>query len=118
MKLTMQIDGHEYTATTEHASSSHGIPVVLRDGRLTDIRAEYTADDTPTSHPLDILAEAAGVWCGPRTREALHDLAGEMLAEVKRPVGADYDRVIAEFKRRRDGLGHARTDAAVVRRCR
>ena len=102
MKLTMQIDGHEYTATTEHASSSHGIPVVLRDGEITDIQAEYTADDAPTCHPLDILAEAAGVWGGWRTREALHALAGEMLAEVERPVGADYDRVIAEFKRRSD----------------
>ena len=101
MKLTMQIDGHEYTATTEHASSSHGIPVVLRDGEITDIRAEYTADDTPTSHPLDLLAEAAGVGGGWRIREALHALAGEMLAEVPQPVGADYDRVIAEFQRRR-----------------
>ena len=100
MKLTMQIDGHEYTATTEHATSSHGIPVVLRDGEITDIRAEYTADDTTSSHPLDLLAEAAGVWGGWRTREALHDLAGEMLAEVPQPVGADYDRVIAEFQRR------------------
>ena len=100
MKLTMQIDGHEYTATTEHASSSHGIPVVLRDGEITDIQAEYTADEAATCHPLDSLAEAAGVWGGWRTREALHALAGEMLAEVPQPVGADYDRVIAEFQRR------------------
>jgi hypothetical protein len=102
MKLTMRIDGHEYTATTEHSASSHGLPVVLCDGELTDIRAEFTADDTPTCHPLDHLAEAAGVWSGWRTREALHALASEMLAEVERPCGADYDRVIAEFQRRRD----------------
>ena len=101
MKLTMQIDGHEYTITNEHASSSYGIPVVIRNGEITDIQAEYTADEAATCHPLDLLAEAAGVWGGWRTREALHALAGEMLAEVERPVGADYDRVIAEFQRRR-----------------
>jgi hypothetical protein len=114
MKLTLKLGGNEYTVTTEHSTSSHGIPVVLRDGEITDIQAEYTADEAATCHPLDSLAEAAGVWCGPRTREALHDLAGEMLAEVERPRGEDYDRVIAEFQRRRDGLGHARTDAATA----
>lgn len=101
MKLTLKIDGTEYTITNEHATSSHGIPVVLRDGEITDIQAEYTADEAATCHPLDSLAEASGVWGGWRTREALHALAGEMLAEVSRPCGGDYDRVIAEFQRRR-----------------
>ena len=100
MRMTMHVGGHEYTVTTDHASSSYGIPVVLRNGEITDIQAEYTADEAATCHPLDGLAEAAGVWGGWRTREALHALAGEMLAEVERPRGEDYDRVIAEFQRR------------------
>ena len=95
MRLTLKIGRHEYTITTDHSASSYGIPVVLRDGELSDIIAEYEADEPDMPTALDLLADAAHVWGGPATRRALADYAAAHLPED--PTGADYDRILGEF---------------------
>lgn len=102
MKATFSTDDHSYEITTEHASSSHGQPVLLSDGQLTDVEVEYEPEFPEPPTALRLLADVAGVWGGPETRRQLHALADEMLASVESPRGADYDRVIDEFIRRKD----------------
>ncbi len=100
MKATFSRDGHEYCLTTEHAASSHGRPVLLSDGELTDVLVEYLADEVRMPAALELLADAAGIWGGPETRRRLEALADEILSGKENPNGADYDRVIAEFQAR------------------
>ena len=95
MKVTVTIGRHTYTITTEHSASSYGLPVCLRDGELTDIRAEYEGDEPVMPSVLDLLADAAGVWGGAQTRRKLAEYAQAHLPE--HPTGADYDRVIAAW---------------------
>ena len=83
--------------TTEHATSNHGLPVVLVDGTVTDTPAEYRPDPCGCT-ALDLLADAAGIHDGPETRRELHELAAVMLPE--NPRGADYDAVLDEFRTR------------------
>ena len=99
MKITVKIDERDIEITTEHSASSYNQPIVLVDGELTDFQAHYERDECGCSI-LGLLADAAGVWGGRHTREKLLELSAEMLPE--NPTGADYDKVIAEFKRRKD----------------
>ena len=96
MKVAFAFRGYHLEITTDHAASSHGQPVVLSDGRLTDAAVDYVPDDEqPTA--LDLLADAAGIWAGPQTRRELAAVAETMLSETDAPRGADYDRVIDAF---------------------
>jgi len=97
MKTALTIDGKAIEITTDHAASSYSQPVVLVDGELTNVPAAHEADECGCN-VLDMLADAAGVWTGPASRRALHSLAAEMFSGPL--TGADYDAVIAEFKRR------------------
>ncbi len=97
MNAKLMIDGRQVIITNEHATSSYGLPVVLVDGEITDIGVEYEADRCECNI-LDMLADAAGIHNGPRTRRALRSLADEMLPD--NPRGGDYDPVIDEFVRR------------------
>ncbi len=106
MQATFEHDGHQITITTEHATSSYGIPVVLVDGEPTVQVDSYERDpDPPQRTVLDQLADLAGVWNGPETRRQLAVLADTMLHATPSPCGADYDSVIAaflaEYERRR-----------------
>lgn len=105
MRATFEIFGHRVEVTTEHTTCSYGSAAVLVDGELADVSVSYQADTPPQRSALDLLADAAGVWHGPETRRKLDALADEMLGDD--PSGADYDRVIAEFKIR----GRAMVDA-------
>jgi hypothetical protein len=56
MRTTIKIGKHEYTATTEHSASCYGLPVVLRDGEITDLHAEHIADEyDPVSVMIDYV---------------------------------------------------------------
>lgn len=112
MLAKFEINRIEYEITTEHAASSHGHPVLLRNGELTDLPVEYEADESPLPSALDLLADCAGIWGGPQTRRELERLADEMLADVENPNGADCDRVIAEFKRRKESAEEAEVSAS------
>lgn len=115
MHVTVTVEGRTITVTTDHAASSHGLPVVVIDGELTDIPAEYEADAGDnrlhSGDPADqvglalgALHRAQGGFAGRRTLDELHALASDMLANV--PGGAADVRgehlqaVIDEFARR------------------
>ena len=100
MKARFSYEGYEFELTTEHAASSHNIPVLLLGGILTNVGVEYKPDEPDTPSVADLLADAAGIWGGSQTRRELADLAAEMLRNVANPQGTDYDRVIEEFERR------------------
>ena len=97
MKVKLNYLGHEIMVTTEHEGASYYGPIVLIDGALTALAAEYEGDVTPTL--LDLVADAAGIWRGPATRHALADLAAELFPRGLE-CGADADRVVSEFRAR------------------
>jgi hypothetical protein len=98
MRMSMSIGAHQYEITTDHSASSYGQPVVLRDGELTNLTAEYSADECHCS-ALGLLADIAGIHNGPATRTALDTLAAELYPHGIRS-GAACDAVIAEFRKR------------------
>jgi len=94
--------------TTEHAASSHGQPVVLVNGELSNWPVEYEPDKC-SCNILDMLADEQGIHNGWRTRSALRQLKDKLFRElrVENPRGVAYDTVIDEFiKERRQRLQH------------
>ncbi len=104
MRTTTTINNQRIEITTEHPASSHGIPIVLVDGELTDVPVEHEPDYCHCT-ALDLLADAAGIHTGPRSRRALHELAAELYPDGPQ-TGAQCDRVIRTAQRR-----HHRTQA-------
>lgn len=105
IKLT--VGGHDIEITTERSESSYGQPVVVVDGAITDTQA--VCDGVLWDHVCDGLlsqmADGAGIHVGPKTRADLRDLAKTLLPGS--PRGADYDRVIDEFRSRGKHLHEA-----------
>lgn len=95
MEAKTTIEGKEITITTEHATSSYDIPVVLIDGEITDIPAEYEPDrstfdwcyQSPIYIALCAMWAARGGWQGAATIRALVDLADQQWAKK---YGSDW----------------------------
>jgi hypothetical protein len=112
MRTTLTIGKHKYCVSTDHSASSRGLPVVLRDGEVTKIRATHEADEPDTwaivqqvalgraedgadARRVAILGLAglAGVLPGPTIVAALAALAAEMCESAPAEVVAEFLRM-------------------------
>ena len=103
IELTLP-DGQQITLTTEHSASSYGQPVVLVNGVVIDAHVNMELDEPELPSALDSMSDDAGIHDGAVTRSALYELTQELAQQPSEGLGAWYDRIISEFKKRGKAL--------------
>ena len=90
MKITFTHHDQIIELTTEHATSSYGIPVVLINGNITDIQVDCKWDDTVVPSPLAArYKQTIGYY--PHTISTLESIHGARANNL-------LDGIISEFE--------------------